>query len=77
MSVFVSNLEFRVAFKFLFDRAVMPTQSNVIEAGTDMMRDCEKEWYYGTGDERKGPVTFSEVNFIHIYNLPCRKRKSH
>lgn len=27
-------------------RAVTPTQTNVIEAGTDMARDSEKEWYY-------------------------------
>lgn len=27
-------------------RAVMPTQSNVIEASPDMARDTEKEWYY-------------------------------
>lgn len=45
----------------------MPTQNNVIEAGHEMMRDNEKEWYYGTGDERKGPVTLFEVNFFHIF----------
>lgn len=46
----------------------MPTQSNVIEAGNDMMRDNEKEWYYGIGDSnKKGPITFSQVNFHYLY----------
>lgn len=40
---------------------MIPAQSNVIEAGHDMMHDNEKEWYYGSGEERKGPVTFTEV----------------
>lgn len=28
------------------NRAVTPTQTNVIEASPDMARDSEKEWYY-------------------------------
>lgn len=43
-------------------RAVMPTQSNVIEASPDMARDTEKEWYYqGTNKERAGPFSFKEL----------------
>lgn len=44
-------------------RAVVPTQTNVIEAGQDMLLDNEKQWYYGlgNGDKSNGPVTFQEV----------------
>lgn len=44
-------------------RAVVPTQTNVIEAGHDMLLDNEKQWYYGTTNVEKscGPVTFQEV----------------
>ncbi|XP_039278465.1 dnaJ homolog subfamily C member 13 isoform X2 [Nilaparvata lugens] len=42
-------------------RAVAPTQTNVIEAGKDMVREAEKEWYYGTGGEKKGPVSFLKM----------------
>lgn len=56
-------------FVFSYLRAMIPTQSNVIEAGSDMMRDNEKEWYYGSGEERKGPVTFSEVNFPNFVSI--------
>lgn len=49
-------------------RAVVPTQTNVIEAGHDMLLDNEKQWYYGlgNGDKTSGPITFQEV-------LSCRK----
>lgn len=45
-------------------RAVIPTQTNVIEAGPDMQQIQEKEWYYSTGEDggRKGPVSFNEVS---------------
>lgn len=43
-------------------RAVVPTQNNVIEAGQGMTLDNEKEWYYSVGTEKKGPVTFQQVN---------------
>lgn len=58
-------------------RAVVPTQTNVIEAGQDMLLDNEKQWYYGlgNGDKSVGPVTFQEVSntnkhnyFVPIYN---------
>ncbi|XP_071522873.1 dnaJ homolog subfamily C member 13 isoform X2 [Panulirus ornatus] len=43
-------------------RAVMPTQTNVIEASPDMSRDSEKEWYYqDTNKERAGPYSFKEL----------------
>nr|CAD7426370.1 unnamed protein product [Timema monikensis] len=42
-------------------RAVIPTQSNVIEAGPNMVRESEKEWHYGNSGERKGPVSFQEM----------------
>ncbi|XP_074640124.1 dnaJ homolog subfamily C member 13-like isoform X2 [Tubulanus polymorphus] len=43
-------------------RAVSPLQSNVIEAGTDMRRESEKEWYYGNKEkERLGPYSFEEM----------------
>lgn len=32
------------------NRAVTPTQTNVIEASPDMARDSEKEWYYQVRD---------------------------
>lgn len=37
-------------------------QSNVLEAGADMKRESEKEWYFGNADkERRGPFSFEEV----------------
>ncbi|XP_072047448.1 dnaJ homolog subfamily C member 13-like isoform X2 [Amphiura filiformis] len=43
-------------------RAVVPTQSNVIEAAPDMMVSSEKEWYYGNVErERLGPFSFAEM----------------
>lgn len=56
-------------------RAVIPTQTNVIEAGPGMKQIEEKEWYYHSEKGREGPVTFSEVivfwcagttNFLHM-----------
>ncbi|PNF36068.1 DnaJ subfamily C member 13 [Cryptotermes secundus] len=45
-------------------RAVVPTQSNVIEAGPNMMRESEKEWHYNCSGERKGPVSFQEMRSL-------------
>ena len=40
-------------------------QSNVIEAGPNMQRESEKEWYYGNADkERLGPYGFDEVRIF-------------
>jgi hypothetical protein len=47
-------------------RAVVPTQSNVIEAGPDMVRESEGEWHYSCSAERKGPVSFQEVRYVYV-----------
>lgn len=44
-------------------RAVIPAQTNVIEAGPNMQIVHEKEWYYNN-DGSKGPVSFQEVSFF-------------
>jgi hypothetical protein len=54
-------------------RAVVPTQSNVIEAGPNMMRESEKEWHYNCSGERKGPVSFQEVRHVHVCETTCTK----
>jgi DnaJ family protein C protein 13 len=47
----------RILYPHLFNASIL--QSNVIEAGADMKRDTEKEWYYGNKDkERLGTSTF-------------------
>ena len=47
-------------------RAVIPTQTNVIEAGPGMHLVQEKEWYYNTEETgRNGPVSFVEVRSFH------------
>lgn len=55
---------------FVF-RAVVPTQSNVIEAGPNMMRESEEEWHYNCSGERKGPVSFQEVRYVHVCEIFC------
>lgn len=47
----------------LFHRAVIPTQTNVIEASPDMRHADSPEWYYMPKDqhEKTGPVGFQEV----------------
>lgn len=50
-------------------RAVLVTQSNVIEAGHDMQQpgEKEKEWYYGnTSGERLGPFSLVEMKELFI-----------
>ncbi|KAK7873572.1 hypothetical protein R5R35_009276 [Gryllus longicercus] len=42
-------------------RAVVPTQSNVIEGGPDQKSGNEKEWHYGNGSEKHGPVSYEEM----------------
>ncbi|CAG9764959.1 unnamed protein product [Ceutorhynchus assimilis] len=42
-------------------RAVIPTQTNVIEASADMYMDQKKEWHYNTDEGGKGPITLNEV----------------
>ena len=37
----------------------------MIEAGADMKRESEKEWYYGNKDkERLGPYSYEEVCWL-------------
>ena len=43
-------------------RAVIPTQTNVIEAGSDMPYEREKEWFYNSEkNEKHGPLSFKEI----------------
>ncbi|XP_005092836.1 dnaJ homolog subfamily C member 13 isoform X2 [Aplysia californica] len=47
-------------------RAVVPLQTNVIEASPDMQRDSEKEWYFGNKEkERLGPFSFEEMKAFY------------
>lgn len=49
---------------FMLITCLCVCQSNVIEAGVDMKRESEKEWYFGNADkERRGPFSFEEVRF--------------
>ncbi|XP_059475793.1 dnaJ homolog subfamily C member 13 [Neocloeon triangulifer] len=43
------------------NRAMVPSQSNVLEAGPGMTRDQEKEWYYEVNNERRGPVSYKDL----------------
>ena len=48
------------------------SQSNVIEAGPNMQRESEKEWYYGNADkERLGPYSYEEVGNISNFHANC------
>jgi hypothetical protein len=51
----------------------MSLQSNVIEAGPNMQRESEKEWYYGNADkERLGPYSFEEVCIITVMTIDAK-----
>ncbi|XP_012268108.2 dnaJ homolog subfamily C member 13 isoform X2 [Athalia rosae] len=56
-------------------RAVVPTQTNVIEAGPDQERVMEKEWYYNDGDQRKGPICINELKKLYAANKITNKTK--
>ncbi|CAH1789259.1 unnamed protein product [Owenia fusiformis] len=57
-------------------RATVPLQSNVIEAGNDMRRDSEKEWYYGNADkERLGPYSYEEVKEFYDQGIVHSKTR--
>lgn len=45
-------------------RAVIPTQTNVIEAGPDMLIEQKPEWHYNTDEGRKGPITLDQVCYL-------------
>ncbi|KJE90900.1 DnaJ domain-containing protein RME-8 [Capsaspora owczarzaki ATCC 30864] len=59
------------------ERAVTPLQSNVLESGSDMQRDSEKEWYYSlsvasataASDDRQGPFGFDELREKYKTNV--------
>lgn len=56
-------------------RAVIPTQTNVIEAGPNMNIVQEKEWYYNTEkNERKGPVSFQQIK--DLFNTSAINHKT-
>ncbi|GJQ87934.1 putative dnaJ homolog subfamily C member [Trypoxylus dichotomus] len=51
-------------------RAVIPTQTNVIEAGPDMYIEQEKQWYYNSEESgRKGPLSFKEMKELYSKNV--------
>lgn len=56
-------------------RAVVPTQTNVIEAGPDQERIMEKEWYFNDGDQRKGPICINELKKLYVANKISNKTK--
>ncbi|KAL1130026.1 hypothetical protein AAG570_012969 [Ranatra chinensis] len=57
-------------------RAVVPTQTNVIEAGDDMLQEQEQEWHYcNSADVRQGPFTFNEIKELHKKDVITHKTK--
>lgn len=47
-------------------RAVVPTQTNVIEAGPNQECIMEMEWYFNDVDKRKGPISLKELKDLHV-----------
>ncbi|KAK6624832.1 hypothetical protein RUM44_011696 [Polyplax serrata] len=56
-------------------RAVIPTQTNVIEAGPNMHRENEKEWHYQLSGETKGPISFHSLKELWASNQMNAKSK--
>ena len=62
-------------------RAIMANQSTAIEASSEISKDSqEKEWYYNNGvgnaaEERKGPVSFSELQDLFKEKVVHAKTK--
>nr|XP_050853264.1 dnaJ homolog subfamily C member 13 isoform X3 [Vespula vulgaris] len=56
-------------------RAVVPTQTNVIEAGPQQERIMEKEWYYNDSDTRKGPISLKDLKNLYTTNKITYKTK--
>ncbi|XP_011314513.1 dnaJ homolog subfamily C member 13 isoform X2 [Fopius arisanus] len=56
-------------------RAVVPTQTNVIEAGPEQERVMEREWYYNDGDHRAGPVSLKELKDLYTSGKVNHKTK--
>ncbi|XP_064489524.1 dnaJ homolog subfamily C member 13-like [Ornithodoros turicata] len=58
------------------NRAVIPTQINVIEASPEMMVGTEKEWYYDKGEQdRHGPYSFAEMKELWEENKLSAKTR--
>jgi len=55
-------------------RAVVPTQTNVIEAG-DMKQESHKEWYYEGCEKGKEPVSFDELKQLYASGKINEKTK--
>ncbi|XP_015609793.1 dnaJ homolog subfamily C member 13 isoform X2 [Cephus cinctus] len=56
-------------------RAVVPTQTNVIEAGPEQERVLEKEWYYNDGDKRQGPISIKDLKNLYAAGKVTYKTK--
>ncbi|XP_014205201.1 dnaJ homolog subfamily C member 13 isoform X1 [Copidosoma floridanum] len=56
-------------------RAVVPTQTNVIEAGPSQGLVLEKEWYYSEADKRKGPISVKELGELYTAGQITHKTK--
>ncbi|XP_030761294.1 dnaJ homolog subfamily C member 13-like [Sitophilus oryzae] len=56
-------------------RAVIPTQTNVIEAGPDMKIEQKREWHYNTEDGGKGPVTLDEMKELFQKGIITHKTR--
>ena len=57
-------------------RAVVPTQTQAIEAGAGLERGQEKEWYYGNeAKERNGPVGYTELRDLYTEGAVSAKTK--
>lgn len=54
---------------------MIPTQTNVIEAGPNSQRENEKEWHYQLAGETKGPVSFFELKELWATNQLNAKTK--
>ncbi|CAB3364063.1 Hypothetical predicted protein [Cloeon dipterum] len=57
------------------NRAMVPSQSNVLESGPGMTRDQEKEWYYEVNNVRAGPVSFKTLKELYSAQTITNKTK--
>ncbi|KAF7280153.1 hypothetical protein GWI33_006329 [Rhynchophorus ferrugineus] len=56
-------------------RAMIPTQTNVIEAGPNMKIEQKKEWHYNTEEGGKGPITLDEMKELYIKGIITHKTR--
>lgn len=54
---------------------MVPTQTNVIEAGPNQGISFEKEWYYNEGDKRKGPISLKDLKELYTSGKITHKTK--